>query len=74
MPENVIVSAGAKQSIMVLLHAILDPKEEVIFPVPYWVSFPEMVKIAGDRHATAVSNPPWKKWPKPLARIPRPSF
>jgi aspartate aminotransferase len=46
-PENVIVSAGAKQSIMVLLHAILDPKEEVIFPVPYWVSFPEMVKIAG---------------------------
>jgi aspartate aminotransferase len=46
-PENVIVSSGAKQSIMVLLHSILDPKEEVIFPVPYWVSFPEMVKIAG---------------------------
>jgi aspartate aminotransferase len=46
-PENVIISAGAKQSIMVLLHAILDPKEEVIFPVPYWVSFPEMIKIAG---------------------------
>ena len=32
---------------MVLLHAILDPKDEVIFPVPYWVSYPEMVKIAG---------------------------
>jgi len=32
---------------MVLLHAILDPKEEVIFPVPYWVSYPEMVKLAG---------------------------
>jgi aspartate aminotransferase len=46
-PENVIVSSGAKQSIMVLLHAILDPKDEVIFPVPYWVSYPEMVKIAG---------------------------
>ena len=46
-PENVIISAGAKQSIMVLLHSVLDPKEEVIFPVPYWVSFPEMVKIAG---------------------------
>jgi aspartate aminotransferase len=30
-----------------LLHAILDPKEEVIFPVPYWVSYPEMVKLAG---------------------------
>jgi len=46
-PENVIISSGAKQSIMVLLHAIIDPKEEVIFPVPYWVSYPEMVKIAG---------------------------
>jgi aspartate aminotransferase len=46
-PENVIVSSGAKQSIMVLLHAILDPKEEVVYPAPYWVSYPEMVKIAG---------------------------
>jgi len=46
-PENVIVSSGAKQSLMVLLHAILDPKEEVIFPVPFWVSYPEMVKLAG---------------------------
>jgi aspartate aminotransferase len=45
--ENVIASSGAKQSIMVLLHAILDPKQEVIFPVPYWVSYPEMVKLAG---------------------------
>ena len=45
--ENVIASSGAKQAIMVLLHAILDPKEEVIFPVPYWVSYPEMVKLAG---------------------------
>ncbi len=46
-PENVIVSSGAKQSIMVLLHAILDPKDEVVFPVPFWVSYPEMIKIAG---------------------------
>lgn len=46
-PENVIVSSGAKQSIMVLLHTILDPKDEVVFPAPYWVSYPEMVKIAG---------------------------
>ena len=46
-PHNVIVSGGAKQALMVLLHAILDPKEEVIFPVPYWVSYPEMVKLAG---------------------------
>ncbi len=46
-PEHVVASSGAKQSIMVALHAILDPKDEVIFPVPYWVSYPEMVKLAG---------------------------
>jgi len=46
-PDNVIVSNGAKQSIMVALYSILDPKEEVIFPAPFWVSYPEMVKLAG---------------------------
>lgn len=46
-PDNVIVSSGAKQSIMVALYAILEPKDEVIFPAPYWVSYPEMVKLAG---------------------------
>jgi aspartate aminotransferase len=46
-PLNVIASSGAKQSIMVMLHAILDPKDEVVFPAPYWVSYPEMVKLAG---------------------------
>ena len=45
--DNVIASGGAKQAIMVLLHAILDPKDEVIFAAPYWVSYPEMVKLAG---------------------------
>lgn len=46
-PENVIVSSGAKQAIMVCLQAILNPQEEVIFPAPYWVSYPEMVKLCG---------------------------
>jgi len=45
--DNVIAAGGAKQALMVLLHAILDPKEEVVFPAPYWVSYPEMVKLAG---------------------------
>jgi aspartate aminotransferase len=45
--HNAIVSNGAKQALMVLLHAILEPKEEVIYPAPYWVSYPEMIKIAG---------------------------
>jgi len=47
MPENVIASSGAKQSIMVALQAILDPQDEVIFPSPYWVSYPEMAKLCG---------------------------
>jgi len=44
-PENVIASGGAKQAIMVALQAVVSPQEEVIFPVPYWVSYPEMVKL-----------------------------
>jgi aspartate aminotransferase len=46
-PPNVIASSGAKQSIMTLLYAILEPKDEVVYPAPYWVSYPEMVKLAG---------------------------
>jgi aspartate aminotransferase len=46
-PENIIVSSGAKQAIMVALQAILDPQDEVIFPAPYWVSYPDMVKLCG---------------------------
>jgi len=46
-PQNVIVSSGAKQSIMTALYAILEPKDEVVYPAPYWVSYPEMVKLAG---------------------------
>ncbi len=46
-PEHIVVSGGAKQSIMVALQAILDPQDEVIFPAPYWVSYTEMVKLCG---------------------------
>ncbi|MFH1198129.1 MAG: pyridoxal phosphate-dependent aminotransferase [bacterium] len=46
-PENIIASGGAKQAIMVALQAILNPQEEVIFPAPYWVSYPDMVKLCG---------------------------
>jgi aspartate aminotransferase len=46
-PEHVIASGGAKQAIMVCLQAILNPQDEVIYPVPYWVSYPEMVKLCG---------------------------
>ncbi len=45
--DNVMVSAGAKQAIMVALMALVNPGDEVVFPVPYWVSYPEMARIAG---------------------------
>lgn len=46
-PENVMASGGAKQAIMVALQAVVNPQEEVIFPSPYWVSYPDMVRLCG---------------------------
>lgn len=44
-PENVIISQGAKQSLFNLLFALLNPQDEVIVLAPYWVSYPEMIKM-----------------------------
>ena len=44
-PENVIVSSGAKQSIFNVLYSILNPQDEVIVLAPYWVSYPEMIRM-----------------------------
>jgi aspartate aminotransferase len=44
-PENIIVSSGAKQAIYNLLYTLLNPQDEVIILSPYWVSYPEMVKM-----------------------------
>ena len=44
-PENVIVSYGAKQSLFNILFTILNPQDEVIILAPYWVSYPEMVRM-----------------------------
>ncbi|HAZ48996.1 MAG TPA: aspartate transaminase [Cyanobacteria bacterium UBA11369] len=44
--ENVLVTNGGKHSLFNLMLALLDPGDEVIIPAPYWVSYPEMVKLA----------------------------
>ncbi len=44
--KNVVVTSGAKQAISNAILALLEPGEEVIFPAPYWVSYPEMVTLA----------------------------
>lgn len=45
--ENIIVTNGGKHSLYNLMMATLNPGDEVIIPAPYWVSYPEMVKLAG---------------------------
>lgn len=45
-PENIVVSSGAKHSLFNTLQAICNPGDEVIVPVPFWVSYPELVKMA----------------------------
>jgi len=44
--KQIIVSCGAKHSLYNIMHAMLDKGDEVIIPSPYWVSYPEMVKLA----------------------------
>lgn len=44
-PENIIVSAGAKQSLYNILFSIINPRDEVIILAPYFVSYPEMIKM-----------------------------
>ncbi|MDR1517872.1 MAG: pyridoxal phosphate-dependent aminotransferase [Dysgonamonadaceae bacterium] len=45
-PDQIICSNGAKQSVCNVLLSIIDKGDEVIIPAPYWVSYPEMVKLA----------------------------
>jgi aspartate aminotransferase len=46
-PEQVIVNIGGKHSVYEAMQAVLDPGDEVILPVPYWVTYPETIKLAG---------------------------
>ncbi len=46
-PAEILVSNGAKQSVCNTVMALVNPGEEVIIPAPYWVSYPQMVKLAG---------------------------
>jgi len=44
---DIVVSSGAKHSLYNIFQAILDPGDEVLIPTPCWVSYPEMVRMAG---------------------------
>jgi aspartate aminotransferase len=46
-PDQILVSCGGKQSFFNLAQAVIDPGDEVVIPAPYWVSYPDMVLLAG---------------------------
>ena len=46
-PQNVIITEGAKQSLFNIIYTLCDPQDEVVVLVPYWVSYPEIIKMVG---------------------------
>jgi aspartate aminotransferase len=53
--ENIIISSGAKQTLYNLLFTLINPGDEVIVPAPYWVSYPEMIRMVGGVPVTVAS-------------------
>src|SRR5262249_55507525 len=59
-PNQVIVGTGGKQVLYNALMATINPGDEVIIPAPYWVSYPEMVALAGGTPGSIICTaPPW---------------
>lgn len=60
LPENIIVSTGAKQCLANAILAVIDKDDEVIIPTPFWVTYSELVRIAGGKvvpiHTTVESG------------------
>ena len=56
-PEETIVGCGAKHSVFVAVMALIDESDEAIIPTPYWVSYPEMVKVAAGKPVIVETTP-----------------
>jgi aspartate aminotransferase len=54
--EQIVVSTGAKQSLANAILCLVNPGEEVLIPAPYWVSYKEMIKLAGGKGVFIDSN------------------
>jgi aspartate/methionine/tyrosine aminotransferase len=54
--EEILVTAGGKESIAITLMALLEHSDEVLIPAPYWVSFNNMVVIAGGKPVSVVGD------------------
>lgn len=57
LPENIVVSTGAKQSLANAILALIDVDDEVIIPTPFWVTYSELVKIAGGKVVQIQTTP-----------------
>jgi len=55
--ENIVVTNGGKQSLFSLMLALIQPGDEVIIPAPFWVSYPEMVKLAAGTPVIVPTTP-----------------
>src|SRR5436309_14396956 len=55
-PNQIIIGTGGKQILYNALVATLNPGDEVIIPAPYWVSYPEMVLLAGGEPVPVVTS------------------
>jgi len=55
-PAEILVSCGGKHAIYNVAQALLDERDEVIIPSPYWVSYPDIVRLAGGRPIIVPTN------------------
>jgi len=66
--DQIVVSTGAKQSLVNVVMSLVGPGDEVVIPAPYWVSYSEQVRLCGGTpvivHSTLEEN-----WKPPIARI-----
>ena len=66
-PAEILVSNGAKQSVCNTVLALVNPGDEVIIPAPYWVSYPQMVLLAGGNPViveASIRRTNWRALPK----------
>lgn len=56
-PGQILVSSGAKQACFNLCQALLDPGDETVIPAPFWVSYPDMVRLAGGEPVIVKTSP-----------------
>ena len=55
--ENILVTNGGKHSLYELMAVLIDPGDEAVIPAPYWVSYPEMVKLMGGTPKIVQTHP-----------------